>query len=80
MKKLAFFIIGAALCTLASCDTKSCRCYEYSGGRWTGPRTYTTQYGTACGALNTSTTYCNEMDDPILDPNDIAIGKKKQTR
>ena len=48
----------------ASCDTKQCRCYEYVGNR--------------CDDLNTKTYFCNEMDDPILDPSDIAVGKKKK--
>lgn len=77
MKKIALLILVAGTCMLASCSTKSCRCYEYVSGRWTGPITYSAMAGTPCGNLNTPTTYCNEMDDPILDPSDIANGKKK---
>lgn len=62
----------------ASCDTKQCRCYEYVGNRWIGPTTTNTYSGNRCDDLNTKTYFCNEMDDPILDPSDIAVGKKKK--
>lgn len=67
----------AGVMALASCDTKECRCYNYQNNRWTGPFTYGTAVGTPCRELNNPNRYCNEMDDPIIDPNDIAIGKKK---
>jgi len=76
MKKLAVLILIAGAFAMTSCTTKSCRCYEYTNGRWTGPYTYSTYAGNSCGSLNTPTTLCNEMDDPILDPDDIANGKK----
>lgn len=63
---------------LASCDTKDCRCYDYQGNRWVGPHTTVTTAGTPCSSLNSPTHYCNEMDDPIINPDDIAIGKKKK--
>lgn len=79
MKKIAILLIIAGVTTLASCTftTKNCRCYEYIGSRWTGPRTTTASAGTPCSSLNTKTYQCNEMDDPILDPNDIAEDFKK---
>lgn len=76
MKKILILVLVAGAGLLTSCDTKSCRCYEYVNGRWTGPSTTITLAGTACGDLNSGTTYCNEEDDPIIDPDDIAIGKK----
>jgi len=76
MKKIALMILVAGTLLLASCDTKSCRCYEHINGYWTGPVTYNAMAGTPCGDLNTPTTFCNEMDDPIIDPRDIADGKK----
>lgn len=62
---------------MASCNTKSCRCYELKNGRWTGPFTYSAYEGTPCGRLNTTTTFCNELEEPILDPDDIAVGKRR---
>lgn len=78
MKKSALLISLVAVLALGACDTKDCRCYSYQGNRWTGPHTYTTSLGTPCSSLNNPTTYCNEMDDPIINPDDIAIGKKKK--
>lgn len=69
--------MAVAALLFASCDTKECRCYSFSGTRWTGPSTSSALAGTPCADLNTTTTLCNEMDDPILDPSDIAVGKKK---
>ena len=63
---------------LTSCDSKSCRCYELVGSHWTGPNTTVTAAGTRCSALNNNYRVCNEMDDPILDPNDIATDTKKK--
>lgn len=77
MKKIAILLLIAGAFAMASCNTKSCRCYELNNGRWTGPFTYSTYAGTACGTLNNSTTLCNEMEEPILNPDDIAVGKKK---
>jgi len=77
MKKFAILLLIAGAFAMTSCNTKSCRCYEYTNGRWTGPFTYGAVAGTPCGNLNTTNTLCNEMEDPILDPDDIAVGKKK---
>ena len=76
MKKLLLI----AICTLvlASCDSKSCRCYELVGSRWTGPNTTIAAAGTRCSELNSPTRKCNEMDDPIIDPSDIATDTKKK--
>lgn len=63
---------------LASCNMKQCRCYEYVGNRWTGPVTTDTYSGNRCETLNTNSYLCNEMDDPILNPDDIAVGKKRK--
>ena len=76
MKKILFLIALGSI-ALAACSSKQCRCYDYTGNRWTGPNTTAAVAGTPCADLNTSTRKCNEMDDPILDPNDIAVGKKK---
>lgn len=77
MKKTVILLSIAGALAVASCNTKSCRCYEFNNGRWTGPFTYSAYQGTPCGNLNSTTTLCNEMEDPVLDPDDIAIGKKK---
>lgn len=77
MKKIVFLILAVGTLGLTSCNTKSCRCYEYVGSRWTGPVTTSALAGTPCGNLNNPSLYCNEMDDPIIDPSDIANGKKK---
>lgn len=78
MKKITFLMAVLGIFFLSSCDTKSCRCYELRNSRWTGPYTTTAEYGISCSSLNNPTTYCNEMDDPIIDPDDIAIGKKRK--
>lgn len=77
MKKYAFLAAAATTLLLSSCNVKECRCYQFSNGKWTGPNASYTSPGTACNSLNNNTTQCNEMDDPIIDPNDIAVGKKK---
>lgn len=77
MKKILLPILAVAAVLLVSCDTKECRCYTLSGNRWVGPTTTYTVAGTPCASLNTGTDQCNEMDDPIIDPDDIAVGKKK---
>ena len=76
MKKI--LIIAICTLALASCDSKSCRCYSKVNSHWTGPSTTVTTAGTRCSDLNNATTKCNEMDDPILDPNDIAVDSKKK--
>lgn len=77
MKKTLLSLMAVTAILFASCDTKECRCYTLNGSRWTGPSTTYTSAGTPCASLNTSTNQCNEMDDPIIDPGDIAVGKKK---
>ena len=76
MKKTIPALAAIAMLTLASCDTKECRCYEYTGTRWVRTTT-STLAGTACNSLNTDTYKCDEMSDPVIDPNDIASKKKK---
>ena len=78
MKKLLLSLAALSLLGLASCDSKSCRCYELVGNRWTGPSTTSTMAGTRCNELNTSYRMCNEMDDPILNPDDIGVDNKKK--
>lgn len=73
--KLTLLLFAGAL-AFASCTTKDCRCYEMTGSGWTGPHTTATIAGTPCADLNSPTRYCNEMSDPYIDPNDIAVGKK----
>jgi len=78
--KLLFAAAAAAL-LLSSCDmvlnTKNCRCYELTDGRWTGPTTEVASPSRQCSSFNTASLLCNEMDEPILDPSEIAVGKKK---
>ena len=69
-------LAAIAVMVFTSCGTKNCRCYEKVGGRWTGPRTTATMAGTVCSSLNERTLICNEMDDPILNPDDIAVDEK----
>lgn len=78
MKKIILPLAATCLLALASCDGKSCRCYEMVGGRWTGPSTTVTAAGTRCNDLNSAYRKCNEMDDPILDPDDIGVDTKKK--
>lgn len=77
MKKVTLLLMLAGILALSSCNMKECRCYQYQDGRWYGPNAAYTSPDTKCAALNNSTTFCNEMDDPIINPDDIAIGKKK---
>ena len=66
---------------LASCDTKTCKCYIYNGAN-----TPYTQYeyiaeGNTCStpAYNRGTQYrtCLEYNEPDIDPNDIGQEYKK---
>ena len=77
MKKVTMLLAAAGLFALASCDTKECRCYEYNGSRWIRTTT-STLAGTACSSLNTNTYKCDEMTDPIIDPNDIGEDTKNR--
>lgn len=79
MKKSIITIAILGALSLASCGTKECRCYEQINSQWTGPYTTYASSSTRCAELNTRTLYCNEMNDPIIDPRDIAQdGKKAQ--
>lgn len=79
MKKTLLSIIAVAgMLALSSCDTKQCRCYEYNGRHWVRNDTYILT-DRECRTQNTNTYKCDEMSDPVIDPNDIAEdGKKKQ--
>lgn len=74
LRPTLLIVLGAI--AMASCNTKDCRCYELVGSHWTGPATTLANAGTPCSSLNSSTRKCNEMEDPILDSGDIAVGKK----
>lgn len=78
MKRRLTLILALGALALASCDSKSCRCYELVNTHWTGPNTTVTAAGTRCSDLNNSYRVCNEMDDPILDPDDIGVDTKKK--
>lgn len=79
MKKiLASLLLVLVTMALASCDSKDCRCYELSGSHWTGPHTTMTSAGTRCADLNSRTLKCNEMDEPIINPDDIGVDNKKK--
>lgn len=77
MKKVTLTLSAMALLTLASCDTKQCRCYEYNGVRWVKEYTSTIA-GVSCQDLNTSTYQCDEITDPEIDPSDIGEDTKKK--
>ena len=78
MKKIAIVCLAFLAMGLVSCNTKSCRCYDFVNGRWTGPHTAYTSPSYSCASLNTRTYFCNEMDDPILNPDEIGIDSKKK--
>lgn len=78
MKKFIIALVILSALGLSSCNTKDCRCYELVGGRWTGPRTNITSAGTPCSSLNNRTVVCNEMEDPILNPDDIGVDSKRK--
>lgn len=77
MKKFGILMAAIGLLSLCSCNVKECRCYHFDGNRWNGPNASYTSPDTKCSSLNNNSTLCNEMDDPILNPDDIAIGKKR---
>ena len=77
MKKVILTLAALGLLTLSSCDTKECRCYEYNGTRWIRSNT-STFASSRCSDLNTSTYKCDEMTDPVIDPNDIGEDTKKK--
>ena len=77
--KLKFtLLLALGALALASCDSKSCRCYELINTQWTGPNTSYVAAGTRCSDLNSRTRLCNEMDEPIIDPHDIGVDTKKK--
>jgi len=78
MKKIIIPLIILGAVVMTGCDSKSCRCYELVGAHWTGPNTSYVASGTRCSDLNNSTRKCNEMDDPIIDPDDIGVDTKKK--
>lgn len=78
MKKTLIALAALCLLGLASCNSKNCRCYEFVNGRWTGPHTTLAADGTRCNTLNTRERLCNEMEDPILNPDDIGVDYKKK--
>ncbi|MBQ6069741.1 MAG: hypothetical protein IJK84_09570 [Bacteroidales bacterium] len=78
MKLKIALILALGAIALTSCDSKSCRCYDLVGTRWTGPNTSYVVAGTRCSDLNNSNRKCNEMDDPIIDPADIGVDTKKK--
>lgn len=78
MQKLKLLLPLVCLLALSSCNMKECRCYQFVGDHWVGPNAAYTNPSYSCTSLNTSNTFCNEMDDPILNPNDIAVGKKNR--
>lgn len=76
MKKIILILAVVGSVALASCDTKQCRCYEYNGTRWVRTDTYILA-DRACRTMNTNTYQCDEMSDPVIDPNDIGEDYKK---
>ena len=78
MKLKLTLLLALGALALASCDSKSCRCYELVNAHWTGPSTTVTAAGTRCASLNNSYRVCNEMEDPIIDPSDIGVDTKKK--
>jgi hypothetical protein len=78
MKLKLTLLLALGALALASCDTKSCRCYEMVNAHWTGPNTTVAAAGTRCSDLNNYYRVCNEMEDPILNPNDIGVDTKKK--
>ena len=82
MKKLILSIAAlAAAISLASCDSKMCKCYIYNGQNTPYVETEYVQEGTACSALdyNRGTQYrtCLEYNEPDIDPNGIGQEYKK---
>ncbi|MBQ9863883.1 MAG: hypothetical protein IJM33_00930 [Bacteroidales bacterium] len=77
-KTLVTLLLALTSLSLASCGSKDCRCYELSGSHWTGPHTTMTAAGTRCADLNSRTLKCNEMEEPIINPDDIGVDNKKK--
>ena len=74
-------IPAALLLLLASCDTKTCKCYTYNG-----MNTPTMEYeyiseGNSCSTLDythgTQYRTCLEYNEPDIDPGDIGQEYKK---
>lgn len=82
MKK-ALLLTALALTALlmASCDTKSCKCYVYDGVSTPYMETDYVSEGTPCSSLsyNRGTQYreCLEYNEPDIDPNEIGQEYKK---
>jgi hypothetical protein len=82
MKRLTALIIAIAMiAVLASCDTKSCKCYIYDGNN---PAQRVTEYiddGTPCGTLDYTRgkryRICTEYNEQDIDPSQIGQEYKK---
>lgn len=87
MKKSLTLLLLLGTLAMVSCNpavvsysAKECRCYELANSHWTGPHTRITSSANRCSDLNSRTRLCNEMDEPIIDPNDIGVDEKKRRK
>ncbi|MCR4816700.1 MAG: hypothetical protein K5842_05905 [Bacteroidales bacterium] len=80
LKKL-LTIAAPTLLLLASCDTKTCKCYIYNGNNNPYIEQEYVSEGTSCSSLDydhgTQYRTCLEYNEPDIDPNDIGQEYKK---
>ena len=74
-------IAAPTLLLLASCDTKTCKCYIYNGNNSPYIEQEYISEGTSCSSLDydrgTQWRTCLEYNEPDIDPNDIGQEYKK---
>lgn len=71
MKKIiTAAVLLYSLCVLASCNTKTCVCYEVVGQQMTMQDTYT-DINNACSSLSTERRICVEESERV-NPEDVA--------
>ena len=75
MKKLLLIPAALMIIALASCDTKTCKCYIYNGANTPYMEYEYIAEGNSCATLdyNRGTQYrqCIEYNEPDIDPGDI---------
>ena len=76
MKKVFFLMAVFAIAILASCETKTCICYESVGGTWTKNETYA-DAAERCANLSTTTRKCVESYEEDIDPSAIGSDYKR---
>lgn len=76
MKKSLYIAAATVTMLLASCETKTCVCYEQVSGRWVKSETVANS-DERCANLSTNIRRCVESYDEDIDPEQIAVDNKR---